>query len=503
MEAARIMATKYILAIDQGTTSSRAIIFDHQSNIIAQAQEEITCLYPKPGWVEQDPLQIWASVSAVVSEALITSNLTMRSLAAIGITNQRETTIVWDAKTGLPVYPAIVWQSRQSSSICDRHEAHRMLIHQKTGLLLNPYFSASKIRFILDAVNGQAKAQKGELKFGTVDSWILYKLTNGEMHATDVTNASRTMLFNIFTKQWDDDLLKLFDIPKAMLPEVRCCADKFGTAKYFKSAVPITAIAGDQQAALFGHCCFDKGQIKNTYGTGCFMLMNIGQEPILSHHGLLTTVAWSLNGKLTYALEGSVFVAGASVQWLRDQLKLIVNSADSERSAQMVTDSEGVYVVPAFVGLGTPYWDNDVRGAMFGLTRNTSKYHIVRATLEAIAYQSKDVIEAMKADTGLAVPVLAVDGGATANRYLMQFQSDIMETPLKRPMCLETTALGAAYLAGLAIGYWQDLEQIRAVHRYQDEYMPHMASTEVKRRYRGWSRAIEATRMFKFDNKDN
>jgi len=488
---------KYILAIDQGTTSSRAIIFDRGGRIVAQAQEEITCLYPKPGWVEQDALQIWASVSAVVNEALITSNLSMRDIAAIGITNQRETTIVWDAETGLPVYPAIVWQSRQSSAICERWHEHRQTIHDKTGLLLNPYFSASKIRFILDVINGDERAKKGELRFGTVDSWLLYKLTEGAVHATDVTNASRTMIYNIFTKQWDDELLELFNIPKEMLPEVRCCAHQFGTATYFSGNVPITAIAGDQQAALFGHACFEKGQIKNTYGTGCFMLMNIGSEPILSRRGLLTTVAWSLDGALTYALEGSVFVAGAAVQWLRDQLKMISDSADSERSATMVVDSEGVYVVPAFVGLGTPYWDNDVRGAMFGLTRNTSKYHIVRATLEAIAYQSKDVIEAMRADTGLDVPFLAVDGGATANRYLMQFQADIMETPLKRPRCLETTALGAAYLSGLTIGYWKSLDEIKAIHDYQDEYAPRMDHTEVARRYDGWKIAIAATQRFK------
>jgi len=488
---------KYVLAIDQGTTSSRAIIFDEKANIIAQASEEIVCRYPKPGWVEQDPLEIWYSVSAVVNEALIKANLTMRRIATIGITNQRETTIVWDKKTGLPVYPAIVWQSRQSSDICDKVVASRDLIHQKTGLLLNPYFSASKIRFILDAIKGDARAKRGELLFGTVDSWLLYKLTNGEVHATDVTNASRTMLFNIFEKKWDQQLLDLFNIPLKMLPEVKCCSGMFGTAKYFNVPVTITAMAGDQQAALFGHACFDSGQIKNTYGTGCFMLMNIGKQPILSKNGLLTTIAWSLDHEITYALEGSVFVAGASVQWLRDQLKMISSSPDSERSALMIDDSEGVYVVPAFVGLGTPYWDNDARGAMFGLTRNTSKYHIVRATLEAIAYQSKDVIEAMKADTGLELPYLVVDGGATANHYLMQFQADILGHAIRIPTCLETTALGAAYLAGLATGYYSSVEQIRSIHSYRETIEPHMNLDEVTRRYHGWKKAIAATRAFK------
>ncbi|HOJ45689.1 MAG TPA: glycerol kinase GlpK [Bacilli bacterium] len=488
---------KYVLAIDQGTTSSRAIIFDEKANIIASASEEIVCRYPKPGWVEQDPLEIWYSVSAVVNEALIKANLTMRRIATIGITNQRETTIVWDKKTGLPVYPAIVWQSRQSSDICDKVAEHREMIHQKTGLLLNPYFSASKIRFILDAIKGDARAKRGELLFGTVDSWLLYKLTNGEVHATDVTNASRTMLFNIFEKKWDQQLLELFNIPSKMLPEVKCCSGMFGTAKYFSVPVPITAMAGDQQAALFGHACFDSGQIKNTYGTGCFMLMNIGKQPILSKNGLLTTIAWSLDHEITYALEGSVFVAGASVQWLRDQLKMIASSPDSERSALMIDDSEGVYVVPAFVGLGTPYWDNEARGAMFGLTRNTSKYHIVRATLEAIAYQSKDVIEAMKVDTGLELPYLVVDGGATANHYLMQFQADILGHAIKIPSCLETTALGAAYLAGLATGYYFSLDQIRAIHSYQETIEPRMDVNEVDRRYHGWKRAVAATRAFK------
>ncbi len=488
---------KYILAIDQGTTSSRAIIFDKDTRIVAQAQEEITCHYPHQGWVEQDALEIWASVSATVNEALIKSNLTMRQIETIGITNQRETTIVWDKASGMPVYPAIVWQSRQSIAICDKLESFRTIIHQKTGLLLNPYFSASKIRFILDAIDGDERAKRGELLFGTVDSWLLYKLTNGEVHATDVTNASRTMLFNIFEKKWDSELLRLFDIPIEMMPAVKCCSGKFGIAKYFSSNVPIMAVAGDQQAALFGHTCFESGSIKNTYGTGCFMLMNIGDTPVLSKNGLLTTVAWSLDNKLTYALEGSVFVGGAAVQWLRDEMKMISSSADSERSAMMINDSEGVYVVPAFVGLGTPYWDNDARGAIFGLTRNTTKYHIVRATLEAIAYQSKDVIEAMKADTGLKLPALVVDGGATANSYLMQFQADILEVPLKVPTCLETTALGAAYLAGLAVGFWTSLEQIKKIHTYRQSFTPDMSHEEVKRRYHGWLQTITATRTYK------
>ncbi len=488
---------KFILSIDQGTTSTRAILFDSKGTNRFQAVSEIKCLYPHPGWVEQDPLEIWVSVINVINEVLIKANLTMKNIDSIGITNQRETTIVWEKETGMPIYNAVVWQSRQSLSICDKYEKQKSLIHHKTGLLLNPYFSASKIRFILDATRSQKRAEAGELLFGTIDSWILYKLTKGEVHATDVSNASRTMLFNIFEMKWDDELLSLFSIPKSMLPSVKPSSHKFGEAKFFKPAIPICGVAGDQQAALFGQACFKTGESKNTYGTGCFMLMNIGSTPILSKKGLLTTVAWEIDGKVTYALEGSVFVGGAAVQWLRDQMKLIKDAPDSERSANEVKDSEGVYFVPAFVGLGTPYWDSDARGAIFGLTRGTTKYHIVRATLEAIAYQSKDVIEVMKKEAQTDLVTLKVDGGATANHYLMQFQSDILECSLKLPLCLETTALGAAYLSGLTTGFWKNCEEIQKIHSYQAIYEPSMDRLEINRRYKGWKKAVASTRTFR------
>jgi len=488
---------KFILSIDQGTTSTRAILFDSKGTNRFQAVSEIKCLYPHPGWVEQDPLEIWVSVINVINEVLIKANLTMKNIDSIGITNQRETTIVWEKETGMPIYNAVVWQSRQSLSICDKYEKQKTLIHHKTGLLLNPYFSASKIRFILDATRSQKRAEAGELLFGTIDSWILYKLTKGEVHATDVSNASRTMLFNIFDMKWDDELLSLFSIPKSMLPSVKPSSHKFGEGKFFKPAVPICGVAGDQQAALFGQACFKTGESKNTYGTGCFMLMNIGSTPILSKKGLLTTVAWEIDGKVTYALEGSVFVGGAAVQWLRDQMKLIKDAPDSERSANEVKDSEGVYFVPAFVGLGTPYWDSDARGAIFGLTRGTTKYHIVRATLEAIAYQSKDVIEVMKKEAQTDLVTLKVDGGATANHYLMQFQSDILECSLKLPLCLETTALGAAYLSGLNTGFWKNCEEIQKIHSYQAIYEPSMDRLEINRRYKGWKKAVASTRTFR------
>ncbi len=488
---------KFILSIDQGTTSTRAILFDSKGTNRFQAVNEVKCLYPHPGWVEQDPLELWVSVINVINEVLIKANLTMKNIDSIGITNQRETTVVWDKETGMPIYNAVVWQSRQSLSICDKFEKQKTLIHHKTGLLLNPYFSASKIRFILDATKTQKRAEAGELLFGTIDSWILYKLTKGEVHATDVTNASRTMLFNIFEMKWDDELLKLFAIPKSMLPSVKPSSHKFGEAKFFKPAVPICGVAGDQQAALFGQACFKTGESKNTYGTGCFMLMNIGSTPILSKKGLLTTVAWEVEGKVTYALEGSVFVGGAAVQWLRDQMKLIKDAPDSERSACEIKDSEGVYFVPAFVGLGTPYWDSDARGAIFGLTRGTTKYHIVRATLEAIAYQSKDVIEVMKKEAQTELVTLKVDGGATANHFLMQFQSDILQCSLKLPQCLETTALGAAYLAGLTTGFWKNCEEIQRIHSYQAVYEPSMDPLEINRRYKGWKKAVASTRTFR------
>ncbi|MGI6714209.1 MAG: glycerol kinase GlpK [Bacilli bacterium] len=489
---------KYILAIDQGTTSTRAILFSKKGSIAFQAQREVVCRYPKLGYVEQDALELWISVIDVINDVLVQANIDFSAIDSIGITNQRETTIIWDKATGRPIAPAIVWQSRQSADICDRYEEHREKIHNKTGLLLNPYFSASKIRYILENTPGaELRAKKGELLFGTVDTWIIYKLTQGRVHATDKSNASRTMLYNIFTKEWDRELLELFDIDPSMLPQVHPNSYHFGDATFFGIRVPIMGVAGDQQAALFGQMCFNPGEIKNTYGTGCFMLMNTGEKPVLSQQGLLTTIAWDLQGKTIYALEGSVFVGGAAVQWLRDEMKLIKDAPDSERSAMMIKDSEGVYFVPAFVGLGTPYWDDDVRGAIFGLTRATTKYHIVRATLEAIAYQSKDVIEVMRKEAQCDFQTLKVDGGATANNYLMQFQSDILSVQIQKPVILETTALGVAYLAGLATGFFQNVEHIEKIHHYEKVFSPKMKEEEVKRRYAGWKKAIAADRVFK------
>ena len=489
---------KYILSIDQGTTSSRAILFDHGGHVCSMAQREVECLFPKPGWVEAEALGIWVSVIDVVNEVLVKANVTMDSVDSIGITNQRETTIVWDKNTGMPVYHAIVWQSRQSADICDRYEKEKEFIHERTGLLINPYFSASKIRFILDHIpNGQARAEKGELLFGTVDCWIIYKMTNGKVHATDVSNASRTMLYNISENKWDDELLKLFNIPKCILPKVLPSSYHYGVASFFSKGVEICGVAGDQQAALFGQTCYEVGESKNTYGTGCFMLLNIGDKPVLSKNGLLTTVAWQIGNKVTYALEGSVFVGGAVVQWLRDQMHMLHDSAESERYAEEVKDTNGMYFVPAFVGLGTPYWDDDARGSAFGMTRGTTKSHFVRACLEAIAYQCKDVFEIMSKETNCCLKNLKVDGGATKNKFLMQFQSDILNTEIMLPSCLETTALGVAYLAGLASGFYKDLDEIKSIHSYQAIFKPKMSKGEIEEKYSGWKKAIEATRQFK------
>ena len=488
---------KYILSIDQGTTSSRAILFDKNGKLCFTAQREVTCLFPHSGWVEADALSIWISVIDVINELLIKANISWNSIDCIGITNQRETTVVWDKKTGLPVYNAIVWQSRQTVEICDRYADKKEYIHEKTGLLINPYFSMSKIRFILDHIpNGQKRAENGELMFGTIDSWIIYKMSQGKVHATDVSNASRTLLFNIHDLKWDDDLLKLFNIPKNILPKVYPSSYTYGVASYFNNNLKICGVAGDQQAALFGQTCFEVGESMNTYGTGCFMLMNTGNRPVISKKGLLTTVAWQIKDEVVYALEGSVFVGGATVQWLRDQLKLIKESSDSETYAYRVEDSGGIYVVPAFVGLGTPYWDDQARGAIFGLTRGSNKYQLVRSSLEGIAYQCKDVFEVMKKETKTKLKCLKVDGGATANKYLMQFQSDILQTQILLPQCLETTALGAAYLAGLESGYFKSIENIKKIHAYQCAYLPMMSNAEVKLKYQGWQKAIKATRMF-------
>ena len=489
---------KFILSIDQGTTSTRAILFNHKGEPCFKAQKEITCIFPKSGWVEVDAIQIWLSTIDVINEVLIKSNNTFKNIDSIAITNQRETTVVWDKETGQPVHNAIVWQSRQSASICEQFEDQKEFIHERTGLLINPYFSASKIRFILDHIdNGQKRAEKGELLFGTIDTWLLYKLTEGDVHATDVSNASRTMLFNIRTMRWDNDLCKLFNIPKAMLPAVKPSSHRFGTCTFFPHNIPICGIAGDQQAALFGQACFEEGELKNTYGTGCFMLLNVGDKIPLSQNGLLTTVAWQIGDKVTYALEGSVFIGGAVIQWLRDEMKLIKEAKDSEKYALDCDEDHGIYLVPAFVGLGTPYWDDNARGAVFGITRDTNKNHFIRAALESIAYQCKDVFEVMSKDTKMKIKGLKVDGGATANKYLLQFQSDILQIKINLPKCLETTALGAAYLAGLASGFFSSMQEIKAIHSYQAIYSPKMNKKTVDDKYNGWLKAVASTRTFK------
>ncbi|MCI6524868.1 MAG: glycerol kinase GlpK [Bacilli bacterium] len=489
---------KYILSIDQGTTSTRAILINERGEAVYKAQREVECLFPHPGWVESVPDKIWISVIDVINELMVISSCTMDDVAAIGITNQRETTVVWDRHTGKAVYNAIIWQSKQTQELCDEREDQMDFIQKKTGLRMNPYFSASKIRFILDNIpEGQERAERGDLLFGTIDSWIIYKMTNGKSHFTDVTNASRTMLYNIFDMKWDPELLKIWNIPEAMLPEVKDNSDNFGEASFFQGSVPIHGVAGDQQAALFGQCCFHPGDSKNTYGTGCFMLMNIGDKPIISKKGLLTTVAWREKGVTTYALEGSVFMGGAIIQWLRDQMDMIKSSAQSEEYANRVHDTAGVYVVPAFVGLGTPYWDDEARGAVFGLTRGADRHHFVRATLFSIAYQSKDVIEAMKEEAGLELKSLRVDGGASANGLLMQFQSDILQCEVHLPRFIETTALGAGYLAGLGVDFWHSKADIERNHSIERKYYPMMPQREVNELYDGWKEAVKATRAFK------
>ena len=492
---------EFILAIDQGTTSTRAILFDKKGSLRYVSQREFKQYFPHPGWVEHDAMEIYQSVIEVVQSLFIENNIQPEQIKGIGITNQRETTVIWNKKTGKPIYHAVVWQSRQSQDICDSliEKGYSEFIQKKTGLLINPYFSASKIKWILDHVDVK---DEDNLLFGTIDTWLVWKLTGGKVHVTDYSNASRTLLYNIFDLKWDDELLDLFDIPSSMLPEVKDSSCIYGysdetllTGIHFKA--PICGIAGDQQASLFGQTCFDNGNVKNTYGTGCFMLMNIGQKPVISKNGLLTTIAWGLNKEVTYALEGSVFVAGSVMQWLRDGLKLFDNVAESQRMATLLDDNDGVYLVPAFVGLGTPYWDNDVRGTMFGLTRGTKKEHIARAALEAIAYQSKDVIETMKEESHLALDSLFVDGGATANEFLMQFQSDILNANILCPRVKETTALGAAYLAGLAIGFWKDQNEIKDMHSITKTYSPLMNEEKREKYYNGWKKAVEATRVFK------
>ena len=489
--------SKYVMALDQGTTSSRAIIFDEHQNIVNMAQKEFTQHYPKAGWVEHDPLEIYASQYGVLVEVLARSGMEAGEISAIGITNQRETTIVWDKNTGRPVYNAIVWQCRRTSDFCTNlvERGYADEIRAKTGLLIDAYFSATKIKWILDNVEGaRERAERGELLFGTVDTWLIWKLTGGAAHVTDVTNASRTMLFNIHTLEWDKDICALLDIPMCMLPKVCDSSMVYGAARIGGAEIPIAGAAGDQQAALFGQTCFARGDVKNTYGTGCFMLMNTGDTPVESKNGLLTTVAVGLNGKATYALEGSVFVGGAVIQWLRDELKLINESADSEYFANKVKDSAGVYVVPAFTGLGAPYWDMYARGAILGLTRGAGRNHIIRAALEGIAYQTLDVLKAMQADSGVQFKELKVDGGASANNLLMQCQADIAGVTVRRPMIRETTALGAAYLAGLATGVWRDLNDIKGQWTLDKLYEPQMEAARARELVDGWHKAVERAR---------
>lgn len=492
------MKEKYILVVDQGTTSSRAIIFNNKEEIVYKAQQELECLFPHDGWVEQNAIDIYASVLNVINDALLKTNLTYDDIDSLGITNQRETTIVWDKHTGMPVYNAIVWQSRQSAEICDSWKIYQEIVKSKTGLIINPYFSASKIRFILDNIpNGQKRAENGELLFGTVDTWLMYKLSRGNIFKTDYTNASRTMFFNINTLEYDDELLKIFNIPKCMLAEVYPSSNFFGNATALNENLKIRAVAGDQQAALFGQNCFKKGESKNTYGTGCFMLMNIGEKPIFSKSGLITTIACSYNEKVVYALEGSVFIGGACIQWLRDQMRMIKSAPESEKYATKVKNSDGVYVVPAFVGLGAPYWDDECRGAIFGITRGTTKEHFINATLNSIALQTLDVIDVMQKESKVKIETLKVDGGATTNNYLMQYQANILNAKVLLPNCLETTALGACFLAGLNSGFFKDIDEIKTIHQYKREFLPNMDESERKVIKEKWKRAIQATRVFK------
>ena len=487
---------KYILAFDQGTTSSRAIVFNHKGLPVATAQKEFTQHFPSPGWVEHDPVEIWSTQSAVALEAIARAGLQSSDIAAIGITNQRETTVLWNRKTGRPVYNAIVWQDRRTSDFCDqlKEQGHDRMIREKTGLIIDAYFSATKVKWILDNVSGaRSLADKGELAFGTIDSWLVWNLSGGRLHVTDVSNASRTMLFDIHSMTWDNDLLKLFDIPPGILPEVRSSSEVYGlTSGLFPDQIPVSGMAGDQQSALFGQMCIDQGMVKNTYGTGCFMMMNIGNEPIESNNRLLTTVAWKRGDKTEYALEGSIFIAGAVVQWLRDSLGVIRTSADVEKLAAGVPSSEGVYFVPAFAGLGAPYWNQHARGTVTGLTRGSTAAHIARAALDSIAYQTLDVLLAMQNDSGINIKELRVDGGATVNKPLMQFQSDILQTMVIRPVVTETTALGAAYLAGLATGYWSGTEELRHQWQADQVFNPAMKPEETQSLIRGWHRAVRA-----------
>ena len=485
---------RYVVALDQGTTSSRAIIFDHDARIVAVSQREFTQHYPQPGWVEHDPMEIWATQSSTLTEALAKSGIHNDEIAAIGITNQRETTVVWEKATGKPVYNAIVWQCRRTAAICEELKARGLdnYVRENTGLLLDAYFSGTKVKWILDNVEGaREKAERGELLFGTVDTWLIWKMTNGEVHVTDPTNASRTMLYNIRDLQWDGHILQELGIPASMLPQVRPSSEVYGyTTRGGGAQIPISGIAGDQQAALFGQLCFEKGMAKNTYGTGCFLLMNTGETPVKSESGLLTTIAVGPTGNVNYALEGSVFMGGATVQWLRDELRLIDDATDTGYFAGKVKDSNGVYLVPAFVGLGAPYWDPYARGAIVGLTRGANRNHIIRAALESIAYQSRDVLDAMQKDSGIRLASLKVDGGAVANDFLMQFQSDIMGTTEVRPKLIETTALGAAFLAGLAVGFWESTAELSDKFSIDREFEPALPAEQREQLYSGWQKAV-------------
>ena len=487
---------KYIMALDAGTTSNRCILFNEKGEMCSVAQREFTQYFPKPGWVEQDAGEIWASQLGVAVEAMNMIGASAEDIAAIGITNQRETTIVWDKTTGEPIYRAIVWQCRRTSQYCDELKEKGLTekFREKTGLVIDAYFSATKIKWILDNVEGaREKAERGDLLFGTVETWLIWKLTKGAVHVTDYSNASRTMLYNITTLEWDDEILEEFQIPKSMLPKVRASSEVYGyaDAAFLGGRIPIAGAAGDQQAALFGQTCFQAGEAKNTYGTGCFLLMNTGETPVFSKNGLVTTIAWGIDGKVNYALEGSIFVAGAAIQWLRDEMRLIDSAEDSEYMAKKVKDTNGCYVVPAFTGLGAPHWDQYARGTIVGITRGVNKYHIIRATLESLAYQVNDVLEAMKADSDMQLSALKVDGGASVNDFLMQTQADIIQAPVNRPSCVETTAMGAAYLAGLAVGYWKNKEEVIKNWSVNRIFMPSLEKEVRDERVKGWNKAVK------------
>ena len=490
--------SKYVMALDAGTTSNRCIIFNEKGEMCSVAQKEFTQYFPKPGWVEHDANEIWSSQLGVAVEAMAKLGIGADDIAAIGITNQRETTVVWDKNTGEPVYHAIVWQCRRTSEYCDTLKGKGLTdkFREKTGLIIDAYFSGTKLKWILDNVEGvRERAEKGELLFGTVETWLIWKLTKGKSHVTDYSNASRTLLFNIKDLTWDKEILEELNIPECMLPEPKpsSCIYGYSDASFFGKEIPIAGAAGDQQAALFGQTCFNPGEAKNTYGTGCFMLMNTGETPVYSKNGLVTTIAWGLDGKVNYALEGSIFVAGASIQWLRDELRIIDSALDSEYMAKKVKDTNGCYVVPAFTGLGAPHWDQYARGTIVGLTRGVNKYHIIRATLESLAYQVNDVLQAMKADSGIDLAALKVDGGASANDFLMQFQSDIINAPVKRPCCVETTAMGAAYLAGLAVGYWGSKEDVIKNWAIDKVFTPAMDGEDREEKIKGWNKAVKCS----------